>query len=144
MTNLARVPQSVLASIVVEPEEDEEDMREVAQEYADELEEALRDVIENGALIFGPQKPRARLAYYMSATQAEDLKWIMQPDYMKGLRLGAFPPPASPFWNALAMLPDFCWQHFASDFRKLLRDNPAAYWQVVGMMEQELGQLRPY
>ena len=129
------MPQSVLDTIVVDPAEDEEDMREVAQEKSDELEAVLQDIIDNGALIFGKQKPRARLAYFMQVTVAEDLQWVMNPDYMKGMNAGLFPPPVSPLWLSLSMLPDLCWNHFARDFRDLLKDHPAEALQVWLEME---------
>ena len=134
---LDRIPQTALDMIVVEPEEDEEDMREIAEEYAEELDAALQDVLDNGALIFGKQKPRARLTFYRNMTLVPDLKWVLQPGYMKGLASGEFPPPISSFWLSLSSLPDFVWEHFASDFRRLIKDSPVDYWQVFELLQQE-------
>mgnify|MGYP001570445773 CR=1 FL=1 len=125
MPDLARVPQSILDSVVVTPEENEEDIRDVAREYSERLETTLREVIDEGAVIFGKSKPANRLRAFLDLTLIQDVPLVLNPDYMKALKAGLAPLPASPMWQGLAALPDFAWHHFARDFRDLLRLHPA-------------------
>ena len=125
MPDPAMLPQAALDAVVVSPEENEDDMREVMKEYAEQFEQALRDAIDEGEVIFAKAPPKARLDYYMKVTRLEDLKAIIVvDDYMKQLRAGRAPPPVTPLWRGLAALPDFVWHHFARDFRKCLDAHP--------------------
>ena len=132
MADMSKVPTSALDSIVVDPASNEEDMREVMQEYADQFEQMLRDAIEEGELIFPKAPPRARLDYYIQVTMLEDLNAIINvDDYMKQLREGRAPPPLTPMWRGLAALPDFVWHFFARDFRACLDAHPEEIPAVV-------------
>ena len=121
---MARVPDRVLIAIDCGAEKNQKHMREVAEEYNERLELALKQTIEEGELIFGKAKPLQRLQGYMRATMLEDLLLVTDPNYLAFAQQGMLPAPLSPMWLTLYALPSYCFEYFARDFRQLLNEHP--------------------
>lgn len=131
------------------PERKAEIMRELAQRDADRLKEGLERIRDEGDVVFGRPRPLARLRGYLAATLANDLPFVLDPDYPEKLRTGqAQPllamqlrdqqmqllaeggdpttvqePPA--FWLRLLELPPYVWGWHARDFESVLKSESA-------------------
>lgn len=77
---------------LLDPEEQNDVLKEVADEYAKRYEEDCKDLVEGGALTFGRLPPKDRLAGYMTDTRAADLPLILDENYLDNRRLGLAPP----------------------------------------------------
>lgn len=78
--------------MIPEPEAQERAVKEIAELWADRLEDSLMSALDEGWLIFKKGKPRERLAGYMSNTLAADMPLVLNPDYAQAYRDGIAPP----------------------------------------------------
>lgn len=76
----------------LDPDEQQEVLKEVAEEFAEQYEADLKDLLENGGLIFAPSKPAERLRWYREQTLIEDLDLVLDPEYPSKFRMGVAPP----------------------------------------------------
>ena len=89
-----QLPPDLVAkfSAYVEPDEDEEDIKDAVKEWADELEVELGELLDKGFSIFAKRPPRERLAGFLAETLREDAPLVLNPDYLKLRQAGLMPP----------------------------------------------------
>ena len=79
----------------VSPEDHEQNIWEVAQEFADRFKATLMQVWEEGYFVFRHAPPVRRHASYMVMTLPDELGMLLDPEYMNKLEAGLAVPPRS-------------------------------------------------
>lgn len=134
---------------MIDPQKRQELMVRVVRRMAKRLEQTIRRAFDEGWGLWQIAKPQQRLQGYERCTFPEDRPLVLDPDYLSKWRIGISSPlralttwqqmtqaqadmngqPQTPppiqdygplFWALLLNLPDFVFEHFASDFRSLL------------------------
>ena len=82
-----------LAAFHLSPEEEEELIIEVADDEMELMREALKQVFDDGYIVFGPSVPAKRLAVFKTETLPHELPMLLDPNYLEGLEAGYYPPP---------------------------------------------------
>ena len=103
-----QMPESL--DYFVEEGVERELLGEIAQEFAEEVEEELSG-------------PDYELSYkeLAAVTYPEEVDLILQENYVEHFQMGHMPPPLSPFWIAALSVP-FIWRRYAGAFRKGYRE----------------------
>lgn len=102
------------------PEKRSEIAELVAQGYADRLKRTL-DGLDDGILFWSKGPPAARLAEYNKATLPEERMLILIEDYAKLVATGQV-EVQSQMWSLLAQLPEYEFEKWAGDYRRLWRE----------------------
>ena len=79
----------------VSPEDHEQNIWEVAQEFADRFKATLMQVWEEGYFVFRHAPPARRHDSYMVMTLPDELGMLLDPEYMTKLEAGLAVPPRS-------------------------------------------------
>jgi hypothetical protein len=82
-----------LAAFHLSPEEEEEQIKQVADEEIDLLREALKQTHDDGYIVFGPARPAKRLAQFDRETLPHERDMLLDPLYLEALDAGYYPPP---------------------------------------------------
>ena len=93
--------------IWLDAESANEVLMELADEVADDLMQQLDDAFPAAMIPTSiTLPPRERLARYLANTNPADLHLIADTEYVEKYRLGIYPPPESPFWAGLLLIPE--------------------------------------
>ena len=129
----APFPNALPATLFVSVDEDEENdiIRELADEFAQEIYEELEDAFPR--YVVSPavwQKNRQRLTKYLmliveaypqdAQSRLLELEMLLDTNYLDAYKMEIVPPPLSRPWNVLIMMPKI-FRYFQSDLRDLYR-----------------------
>ena len=113
------------APAYISPEDNEADMRVVAEEMKELFTESVNRFLDEGFLVWHKAKPADQLEALRQMTGPGDQLLLLQPQLTRLMAEGLLPLPLSPFWQKLGELPplarEIAINRFAGDFRRLMR-----------------------
>ena len=113
------------APAYISPEDNEADIRIVAEEIKELFVESVNRFLDEGFLVWQKDKPADQLAELRRMAGPGDQLLLLQPQLTRLMATGLLPLPLSPFWQKLGELPplarEIAINRFAGEFRRLMR-----------------------